>query len=275
MTRNLGEIEFCQQTLNPLFQAMVPRIENLRYRHGNMEFGKDFTFSYINPLNQRVNVGVQAKWGDIAGSSTTLIREIVDQIKVAFAVPYKNKPDGQDLYLRELYIACSGRYTDNAIEIIEKTLERNFNVYFLDGSELNTLRYKFAQSRVKEKAETKRALNALLIELHQNIEAAKEIDSHMEEYIEQKKHFLVDFRLNCLQRVLELDIDDKWILDEAVIQWRNLTIDNNRLEQIRLGVVGDEALKDRKRVLWGNIKADIAGLENFRKYVASYLQNLQ
>ncbi|MCJ7430060.1 hypothetical protein MUO83_02435 [Candidatus Bathyarchaeota archaeon] len=275
MTRKLQEIGYCQNVLNPLFETMLPYIENLRYRHGNMEFGKDFTFSYVNPLNQRVNVGIQAKWGDIAGSSTSLVDEIVSQIKVAFSVPYKNKPDGQELHLNELYIVCSGKFTDNAITIIENTLERDFNVSFLDGSDMELLRRKFAQRIEAEKSETRRALNALLIELDQNIGMAKAIDSQMEEYIQKNMHFLTSFRLNCLQRVLELDIDDKWILDEAVIQWTNLTIDNNRLEQIRLSLTGKERLKMRKKTLWDDIKRDITNLEDLRKYVASYLERLQ
>ena len=275
MARKLEEVGYCQNVLNPLFGTMLLYIENLRYRHGNMEFGKDFTFSYVNPLNQRVNVGIQAKWGDIAGSSTSLVDEIVSQIKVAFSVPYKNKPDGQELHLNELYIVCSGKYTDNAITIIENTLERDFNVSFLDGSDMELLRRKFAQRIEAEKSETRRALNALLIELDQNIGMAKAIDSQMEEYIQEKMHFLTSFRLNCLQRVLELDIDDKWILDEAAIEWTNLTIDNNRIEQIRLGLTGKEALKIRKKTLWDNIKRDITNLEDLRKYVALYLERLQ
>ena len=275
MTRKHEEIEYCQKVLNPLFETMVHYIENLRYRHGNTEFGKDFTFSYINPLNQRVNVGIQVKWGDIVGSSTTLVSEIVSQIQVAFAVPYKNKPNSQESYLNELYIVCSGKYTDNAITIIEKTLEKNFNVFFLDGSEIEHLRSKFAQRKGIEKTETRRALNALLIELEQNINMARTIDSQMEEYIQKKRHFLTDFRLNCLQKVLELDIDDKWILDEAVIQWTNLTIDNNILSQIRLALVDEEMMKTRKLGLWDNIKKDIAGLENLRNHVRSYIESLQ
>lgn len=274
MKRKLKEIEFCKKVLKPLLEAMSPYIENLRYRHGNWEFGKDFTFSYINPLNQRINVGFQAKWGDVKGSSTSLMREIVDQIKVAFKVPYKNKPDGQELYLNELYLICSGKYTDNAIAIIEKTLERNFNVHFLDGSDTEHLRNKIALRNTTEKVETKRALSALLIELDQNIRMAKGMNNLMGEYIQKKKHFLNNYRLNCLQKVLELDIGDKWILDEAVIQWNNLTIQNNLLDQIRLALTSEEMLDERKKRLWDNLKGDIKGLENFRKYVASYLDSL-
>lgn len=275
MIRKQEEIEYCQNVLSPLFEAMTPYIENLRYRHGNTEFGKDFTFSYFNPLNQRVNVGIQTKWGDISGSVKEVITEIVSQIEVAFEVPYRNKPDDPELYLNELYIVCSGKYTDNAITIIGKTLKNKYNVSFLDGSDIEVMRKKVALRRETEKYETKRALNALLIELDQNIELAKSINNQMEEYITKKKHFLGDFRLNCLQRVLEADVDDKWILEEAVLRWTDLTIDNNCLEQLRLSIVDEDTLKKRKLTLWNNIKEDIENLTNFRSYVAKYVEGLQ
>ena len=275
MKRRKEEIEFCIKTLKPLLEAMSPHISNLRYRHGNMEFGKDFTFSYINPLNQRVNVGFQAKWGDIKGSSTSLIREVVDQCKVAFKVPYKNKPDGQELFLNELYIVCSGEFKNNAIEIIGRALEKNFNVLFLDGSDIADLRNKVLIRKTKEKTETKRALNAILLELDQNNEMAKNIRALADEYIEKKKHFLTRYRLNCLEKMLELDIDDRKILDTAVILWRNLTIQNNLLNEIALVVTSEELRKKVKRTVWENAKNDIKGIENLKKYVASYLDSLE
>lgn len=240
-----------------------------------MEFGKDFTFSYINPLNQRVNVGLQAKWGDIKGSSKALIGEIVNQSITAFKVPYKNKPNDQELFLNELYIVCSGEYKNNAITIIERALDKNYNVHFLDGSDIVTLRNKLTTRKTNEKIVTKRALNALLIELDQNIKTAKEIDRDMEEYIQKEKHFLIGYRLNCLEKMLELDIDDKWMLDEALIQWRNLTIDNTLINQILLVLSGSKWKEEKKNVLWNNVKKDIEGLANFREYVASYLESLQ
>lgn len=275
MKRKPEEVEFCKKTLEPLFEAMSPHLENIRYRHGSMEFGKDFTFSYVNPLNQRINVGVQAKWGDIKGSSTSLISEIVAQIEVAFKVPYKNKPDGQELYINELYIICSGKYTNNAIEIIEKTLAKNFNVHFLDGSDITYLQNKIALQRTTEKIEKKRALNALLIELDQNLATAKEIDDAMGKLIEEKKHFITSFRLNCLQRVLEIDVEDKLILDEAAIQWERLTMRNNLLDEIRLAFATEEQKKKSKETLWGMVKDDIKRIQNFREYVASYLDRIE
>jgi hypothetical protein len=254
---------------------MSPYIENLRYRHGNVEFGKDFTFSYVSPLNQRINAGIQAKYGDIKGSSASLVNDITSQIKVAFKVPYKNKPDGEELYLNELYLICSGKYTNNAIEILERTLEKNYNVHFLDGSDIGHLREKVTKRRTTERAETKRTLNALLIELDQNIKLAKEINLRADEYIQKRKHFLTRYRLNCLEKVLVLDIDDKWLVDEAVIQWSNLTIQNSRLDEIALIVTSAEEREKMKKELWRVAKKDAEGLENFREYVASYLDSLK
>ena len=275
MKRKPKEVGFCKQTLKPLLEAMSPYIENLRYRHGNIEFGKDFTFSYTNPLNQRINVGLQAKWGDVKGASKSVMKEIVDQIRIAFSVPYKNKPDGQELYLNELYIVCSGKYRNNAIKIIERTLEKNYNVHFLDGSDIADLRKKATNRKTKEKIETKRTLNALLIELDQNIEVAKELDRKSEKYIQEKKHFMGSFRLNCLQKVLELDTDDTWILGQATIQWRNLTIQNNLLDEIRFGFSTAEDMERIKKRVEDNSKTIIKELGNLRRYVASYLDSLK
>lgn len=275
MKRKPKEVGFCKQTLKPLLEAMSPYIENLRYRHGNIEFGKDFTFSYVNPLNQRINVGLQAKWGDVKGASKSIMNEIVDQIRIAFSVPYKNKPDGQELYLNELYIVCSGKYRNNAIKIIERTLEKNYNVHFLDGSDIADLRKKATNRKTKEKIETKRTLNALLIELDQNIEVAKELDRKSEKYIQEKKHFMGSFRLNCLQKVLELDTDDTWILGQATIQWRNLTIQNNLLDEIRFGFSTAEDMERIKKRVEDNSKTIIKELGNLRRYVASYLDSLK
>ena len=104
---------------------------------------------------------------------------------------------------------------------------------------------------------------------------AKKIDRLAEEYIQQKKHSYIRYRLNCLEQVLALDIDDKWILDESVIQWGNLTIQNNILDEIALVFTSDELRKNMKRTLWENAKKDSKGLENFRRHVVSYLDSLE
>jgi hypothetical protein len=272
MKREKKEMEFCENTLKPILEAM-PHIERLKYTHGNMEFGKDLTFSYVNPLNQRINVGWQAKWGDIKGSSTTLISKIVDQIRTAFGTSYDNKPYDTKLYLNELYLVCSGKFRGNAIKIIEDILERKYNVHFLDGSDIADLRKKVTAHKTKEKIETERALNALLIELDQNINWAKEIYRDTEKTVQNKKHYLSRFRLNCLEKVLELDIDDKWIRDEATIQWQILTVRNKNLDEIGLVLTSDEHKQKMKRDLGKNLREDTRRLEKFKEYITSYLKS--
>lgn len=147
--RKKEEVEYCKNVLKPLFESMS-HIYSLHYRHGNTEFGKDFTFYYYNPLNQRINVGIQAKWGDIRGSSTSIVTKLYNQIRVAFSVPYNDKPDREKLYLNEIYLICSGKYTRNAIEIIEEMfVEKRYNIHYLDGSDIKALRAINSQDRSK------------------------------------------------------------------------------------------------------------------------------
>ena len=126
--RNQREIQFLEKTLYPILEAMSPNITDLKYRHGNMEFGKDFTFSYTNPLNQRINVGIQAKWGNVTGRAAE-VNAITSQVYLAFTVPYRNKPNDPHFFVNELYIVCSGRFTNNAIEAITRALEQKYNVF--------------------------------------------------------------------------------------------------------------------------------------------------
>jgi hypothetical protein len=268
MKRKTREIEFCQKEIKPLLEAMSPYVERLRYRHGNVEFGKDFTFSYVNPLNQRINVGLQVKWGDIKGASKSLMREIVDQIKVAFKLPYRNSPDEQEVYINELYLVCSGKYTDNAINIIEKTLEKGYNVHFLDCSAVELLRKKATMQKTKEKGETRRILNSLLIELDQNVQLAKFLHEQMEWYIKEKAHPIAVFRFNCLEKMLELDIDNKTIIDNACAIWTRLNIENRMIEEMGFS-------QDAKKKVLDDLKIFMNQMENFKNHIAQYLDSIE
>ena len=275
MKRKPREVEFCKKTLKPILEGLNPYIENLRYRHGNTEFGKDFTFSYVNPLNQRINVGLQAKWGDVKGSSKSLLKEIVDQIRIAFSVPYESKPHGKELYLNEIYVVCSGKYRDNAIQIINSTLERNYNVHFLDGSNIADLGKKVTIRKANEERNTKRGLNALLIELDQNLKTAKMIDREVEKSIEEKSHFLVRYRLNCLEMTLGLDIDDEWILPDAINLWHNLTMMNTILGELGYVTATAKWKEETKNELSDRNQRNIRNLKMVKEHVTSYLDSLQ
>lgn len=271
--RKAKEMEFCKTVLEPLLEAIHPYIEDLRFRHGNMEFGKDFTFSYVNPLNRTINAGLQAKWGDITGSSVSILDGIIDQIRVAFKVPYKNKP-GEELYLNELYVICSGKYRDNAIKIIENTLEKGFNVHFLNGSDIDKLSNKVALHRAKEERETRRALETLLEELDHNIRLARALDKCMEYSAEEREYFMLEYRLNCLEKVLELSVDNELIVNEANNLWDELTAQNNLLDSLRRDYEGKgKWQKETKKDLRNRIRRSIKEMETFAEYVRYFEEN--
>lgn len=268
--RTSQEIEYCKSVVHPLLQA-TRSLQRVKYRHGNTEFGKDFTFSYLNPLSTRVNCGVQVKYGDISGESNRLITDLVNQIPVAFSVPYKDTPLESDEYINELYIICSGKYTNNAITIIESQLGSNkYNVHFWDGEKVLELRERVLTAGREEVRDVQQALNALLIEIDHNIAMAKEIVETTDNFVEEQKHTLLNYRLNCLERVLGTNIDDKWIIDEAIVEWRNLTIDNNLMSDIRM-----HGGAERKKLLKEHNENNIKNLGKLRSYIVQYLQKIQ
>ncbi len=264
------EIEYCKSTVYPLLQA-TRGLQRVRYRHGNTEFGKDFTFSYFNPLSVWVNCGVQVKYGDISGRSNRLITDLANQIPIAFSVPYKDTPLESDEYINELYIICSGKYTSNAITIIESQLGLNkYNVQFWDRQHVLELRERVLMVGKEEVRDLQQALNSLLIEIDHNIDIAKEIVQTTDNFIEKKKHILLNYRLNCLEKILGTNIDDKWIIDEAIIEWNSLTVANNQLSEIRMYGEAEQKMKLKE-----NAKTHIRNLTNFRKYIDQYLQKIQ
>jgi hypothetical protein len=273
LKRKKEEIDFCENTLKPLFEA-IPFLESVKYRHGTNEFGKDFTFSYINPLNQRMNAGVQVKWGDIRGSSNSIISKIVNQIETAFGVPYKNKPEeGQQYYLKELYFICSGEYKNNAVEIIERMLKKCYNVHFLDGSDVAFLRELVAHHKTEHRLEERRTLNALLIEIDQNIKIAGEIIRGTDTWIKNKTHLLLRYRLNCIEKALELKVPNL-ILKGFIDEWNNLTVQNNLLNEIALVPVEDHK-KGSKEIVCANAKKDIKRLLSLKSDINAYLESIE
>lgn len=267
--RSSKEIEYCKSVVYPLLQA-TRRLQRVRYRHGNTEFGKDFTFSYLNPLSVCINCGVQVKYGDISGKSKRLITDLTNQIPVAFSVPYKDAPLESGNYINELYIICSGKYTNHAITVIESQLSpQKYNAQFWDGEYVSYLREKLLMASREEVRDAQQALNSLLIEIDHNIGIATEIVRTTDNFIEKKKHSLLNYRLNCLERILGMNIDDKWIIDEAIIEWNNLTIDNNLLSDIRV-----HGGAEKKKQLKEHTGRNINNLIDFKNYIVQYLQKI-
>lgn len=265
-----NEIEYCKSTIYPLLQA-TKGLQRVKYRHGNIEFGKDFTFSYLNPLAVWINCGVQVKYGDITGNSNRLITDLVNQIPVAFSVPYKDVPSESDNYIDELYIICSGSYKDNAIRIIESQLLPNkYSIQFWDGEHVSNLRERVLITSTEASRDVQQVLNSLLIEIEFNIDTAKTIVNQTDTYIKEKKHHLLNYKLDCLERTLGSNIDDDFIIRETGIEWRNLTIDNNILSEIRI-----HGSAKNKLQLKENGKGNIKNLTNFKNHIIEYLKKIQ
>lgn len=124
-----NEVKYTVEVLLPLFRKMG--FVDVRYNHGNREFGKDITFSEFDKFGARRNYGAQVKAGDVSGGAGSYIDTILAQIEDAFTMPYTEILSQEKRYLTDLIIAISGSFTENAKQkIIEKVKRRN--IYFLD-----------------------------------------------------------------------------------------------------------------------------------------------
>lgn len=129
------EMEFCRLYLTPFFKKIG--FEQVIFNHGNKEFGKDYILVTKNIFGKTEYYGVQAKAGNLSGSATSNIREIVNQIVTGFDVPYK-LVSGEEIYVSKMIIAISGNFTDNAQTIIQNSIDRYkfTNTIFLSKKEL-------------------------------------------------------------------------------------------------------------------------------------------
>ncbi len=132
-----NEMLFCDLFLTPYFNTLG--FDDVIFNHGPKEFGKDYLLVTSNLFNEREYYGVQAKAGNLSGSATGNINEIISQINLAFDVPYK-LINGTDVYTSKVIIAISGKFTENAKEIIKNRISRYkfSNLIFLDKSILST-----------------------------------------------------------------------------------------------------------------------------------------
>lgn len=108
---------------------------HVRYTHGTQEFGKDFTFSEKSPFGTYRYYGLQAKAGDLRGTATSKIHEIVNQANLAFGIPYKELNDlNNERYISTFVIAISGVFRGNVRDIILNMIhvDKKGSIYFLD-----------------------------------------------------------------------------------------------------------------------------------------------
>lgn len=125
-------------------QNVIPALKrkdffDVRYNHGNDEYGKDVTYKYHDNFRSVKYGAVQVKYGDISGNANGTIDVILAQIQDAFEMPYVDITEGREDYIRQLLIVCSGRYTKNAKAKILKKVKKGYDVRFFDGQDIDNL----------------------------------------------------------------------------------------------------------------------------------------
>jgi hypothetical protein len=141
------EALFCTEVLTPLLRKMG--FIQVRYRHGNMEFGKDFTFSEMTQFGLLRHYGLQAKAGNISGGVNAEIDELIGQVNDAFSIPYCEIGSKEQRYISVFIIAISGRFTANAKEKIAEKIPKGAigSVCFLDEESILELVERYWQAK--------------------------------------------------------------------------------------------------------------------------------
>ncbi|MCI5504383.1 MAG: hypothetical protein MR410_09955 [Eubacterium sp.] len=138
------ESEFTIRILLPLFRKLG--FVNVKYNHGNREFGKDITFARRTEFDDYEYYGVQVKYGDVSGGAHGEINELIIQAKDAFSMPYYDVYSRNKVFVSKVIIAVSGKYTQNAVEKIIEGIHdyplKN-NIIFLDREKIESLMSKY------------------------------------------------------------------------------------------------------------------------------------
>ena len=140
------ESEFTIKILLPLFRKLG--FVNVKYNHGNKEFGKDVTFARRTEFDEYEYYGVQVKYGDVSGGVNGDINELIMQAKDAFAMPFYDVYSRNKVRISKVIIAISGKFTLNAIEkIIEgiRDYPLKNNLIFLDGEKIESLMSRYSR----------------------------------------------------------------------------------------------------------------------------------
>jgi len=134
------ESDFTVKILLPLFRNLG--FSNVKYNHGNKEYGKDITFARRSEFDEYEYYGVQVKYGDISGGANGEINGLINQTIDAFKMPFYDVYSRRKVRISKMVIAISGKFTQNAIEkvvdgITEFPLKNN--IIFIDGEKIRTL----------------------------------------------------------------------------------------------------------------------------------------
>lgn len=128
-----NEASFRKDLLVPLLNKMG--FLQVEETHGPREYGKDITYGIIDRFDNMTYHAIQAKKGNVNGRADGDILCLVKQIEMAFRMRYKPKSSpGEKRFIQTLIVAISGKYTDNAKDIIGEQIPNYLkgSVYFLD-----------------------------------------------------------------------------------------------------------------------------------------------
>lgn len=112
---------------------------NIRYEHGAKEYGKDVIYQFNDNLEMIRYGAAQVKAGNISGKADGQLNTIIEQVKLAFQMPYMDMLSQSEVNIVQVLVICSGAYTNNAKEIIFKRLADFRNVVFLDGQDISRM----------------------------------------------------------------------------------------------------------------------------------------
>ena len=108
--------------------------QGVRYNHGVSEYGRDVIFSELDRFSNIRHCAAQVKAGNINASNGTLLNQLLVQIDDAFAMPVRGPGRNKNFYISEVFIVCSGKISDGAVERLNKKLDPRLwgSVHFLD-----------------------------------------------------------------------------------------------------------------------------------------------
>lgn len=112
---------------------------NVRYEHGTKEYGKDVIYQFNDNLGMVRYGAAQVKAGNISGKADGQLNNIIEQVKLAFQMPYIDMISQSEENIVQVLVICSGVYTNNAKDIILKRLMEFRNVAFLDGQDISRM----------------------------------------------------------------------------------------------------------------------------------------
>ncbi|MFW6016239.1 MAG: hypothetical protein ACOCRK_07345 [bacterium] len=125
--------------------AVIPYLESqnyndVTYNHGPEEYGKDVVYSYIDELGDTSFGAALVKLDKISGSAGGNLNEVINQIEMAFQIPFDfKKISGGKNCINRLLVISAGNITAHAKKRIENSKRINEyvrNLKYINGEEV-------------------------------------------------------------------------------------------------------------------------------------------